>query len=220
MAIARRDLQSDGDCGGSGGRGATRSICSAGSDATEGAALTVRPCRRRCMLSAGAMALSPTASSPDCRVTPDRQAPRRRGRLSALRRQRPARLGRRPRHGSYAVHGTDVSKYQTSIAWHDAKASRHLLRLHQGDRRRRPRRRQFRTSTGADAKAAGVPRGAYHFYYFCRPAAEQARWFIRQRAARPLGAAAGARHGMEPALADLQAEARRRHGAQRDEASS
>ena len=29
------------------------------------------------------------------------------------------------------------------------------------------------------AKAAGVPRGAYHFYYFCRPAAEQARWFIR-----------------------------------------
>ena len=27
-------------------------------------------------------------------------------------------------------------------------------------------------------KAAGVPRAAYHFYYFCRPAAEQARWFI------------------------------------------
>ena len=28
------------------------------------------------------------------------------------------------------------------------------------------------------AKAAGIPRGAYHFYYFCRPAAEQAHWFI------------------------------------------
>src|SRR5690606_16062196 len=28
------------------------------------------------------------------------------------------------------------------------------------------------------AKAAGIPRGAYHFYYFCRPAAEQADWFI------------------------------------------
>ena len=28
-------------------------------------------------------------------------------------------------------------------------------------------------------RAAGVPRGAYHFYYFCRPAAEQAAWFIR-----------------------------------------
>jgi lysozyme len=23
-----------------------------------------------------------------------------------------------------------------------------------------------------------VPRGAYHFYYFCRPAAEQAAWYI------------------------------------------
>jgi lysozyme len=29
------------------------------------------------------------------------------------------------------------------------------------------------------AKRAGIPRGAYHFYYFCRPAIEQARWFIR-----------------------------------------
>jgi lysozyme len=34
-----------------------------------------------------------------------------------------------------------------------------------------------------------VPRGAYHFYYFCRSAAEQARWFIshvpRERGALP-----------------------------------
>jgi lysozyme len=29
------------------------------------------------------------------------------------------------------------------------------------------------------AGAAGVKRGAYHFFYHCRPAAEQARWFIR-----------------------------------------
>ena len=29
------------------------------------------------------------------------------------------------------------------------------------------------------ARRAGVPRGAYHFFYHCRPAAEQARWFIR-----------------------------------------
>ena len=28
------------------------------------------------------------------------------------------------------------------------------------------------------AAAAGVPRGAYHYYYFCRTAAEQADWFI------------------------------------------
>src|SRR5690606_7664144 len=29
------------------------------------------------------------------------------------------------------------------------------------------------------AEAAGIARGAYHFYYFCRPAHEQAAWFIR-----------------------------------------
>jgi lysozyme len=28
------------------------------------------------------------------------------------------------------------------------------------------------------ARRAGVRHGAYHFYYFCRPAHEQARWFI------------------------------------------
>jgi len=28
------------------------------------------------------------------------------------------------------------------------------------------------------ARRAGVAHGAYHFYYFCRPAEEQARWFI------------------------------------------
>ena len=30
----------------------------------------------------------------------------------------------------------------------------------------------------AAARRAGLPRGAYHFFYFCRPAIEQARWFI------------------------------------------
>ncbi len=29
-----------------------------------------------------------------------------------------------------------------------------------------------------ETQAAGLPRGAYHFFYFCRPAIEQARWFI------------------------------------------
>ena len=30
----------------------------------------------------------------------------------------------------------------------------------------------------AAARAAGMPRGAYHYYYFCRPALEQAAWFM------------------------------------------
>lgn len=31
-----------------------------------------------------------------------------------------------------------------------------------------------------EAKAAGIPTGAYHFFYWCRNAEEQAKWFIKQ----------------------------------------
>ena len=76
------------------------------------------------------------------------------------------------------MHGTDVSKYQTSIAWHDAKATgisfAFIKATEGGDRVDDNFAEHWRR-----AKAAGVPRGAYHFYYFCRTAAEQARWFIR-----------------------------------------
>lgn len=79
---------------------------------------------------------------------------------------------------NYAVHGTDVSKYQTSVAWHEAKAAgisfAFLKATEGGDRVDDNFNDNWRR-----AKAAGVPRGAYHFYYFCRPAEEQARWFIR-----------------------------------------
>ncbi len=30
-----------------------------------------------------------------------------------------------------------------------------------------------------EARAAGIPRGAYHFAYWCRPAEEQAAWFLQ-----------------------------------------
>jgi lysozyme len=33
--------------------------------------------------------------------------------------------------------------------------------------------------TGDAAEAAGLKRGAYHFFYWCRAASEQADWFIR-----------------------------------------
>ena len=71
------------------------------------------------------------------------------------------------RHGSYAVHGTDVSKYQTSVDWHDAKAAgisfAFIKATEGGDRVDDNFAEHWRS-----AKAAGVPRGAYHFYYFCR----------------------------------------------------
>ena len=79
---------------------------------------------------------------------------------------------------TYPVHGTDVSKYQGEIDWHGLKAGGiafAFIKATEGGDRLDER---FRDNWHA-ARLAGIPRGAYHFYYFCRPAAEQARWFIR-----------------------------------------
>lgn len=78
----------------------------------------------------------------------------------------------------YAVHGTDVSKYQSRIDWATAKKSGisfAFIKATEGADRIDDR---FAENWQA-AKAAGIPRGAYHFYYFCRTGAEQARWYIR-----------------------------------------
>lgn len=85
-------------------------------------------------------------------------------------------VGRSP--FSYAVHGTDVSKYQGDIDWrtkrkHDIAFS-FIKATEGGDIFDTHFTRHWN-----GAKRAGIPRGAYHFYYFCRPAFEQARWFIR-----------------------------------------
>jgi len=88
----------------------------------------------------------------------------------------------------YAVHGTDVSKYQTSVDWQKVRASgvsfAFIKATEGGDRVDDYFAEHWRMT-----KAAGIPRSAYHFYYFCRPAAEQARWFIqnvpRERDALP-----------------------------------
>lgn len=78
----------------------------------------------------------------------------------------------------YPVHGTDVSKYQRSVDWHTAKASgisfAFIKATEGGDRVD-----DYFAEHWRNTKAAGIPRGAYHFYYFCRPAHEQAAWFIR-----------------------------------------
>lgn len=78
----------------------------------------------------------------------------------------------------YPVHGIDASRYQGVIDWQSAAASgvsfAYLKATEGGD--------------GLDpaldvnwrgAAQAGIPRGAFHFFYFCRPAQEQARWFIK-----------------------------------------
>ena len=78
---------------------------------------------------------------------------------------------------TYAVHGTDVAKYQTDIDWASARDSgisfAFIKATEGGDRYDENFERHW-----AGTRAAGIPRGAYHFFYFCRPASEQAQWFI------------------------------------------
>lgn len=84
--------------------------------------------------------------------------------------------GRHPGH--YPVHGLDVSRWQGPIDWRTAKASGvsfAFLKATEGGDFADPLFDDHRRG----AQAAGVPWGAYHYYYFCRPAREQAQWFIK-----------------------------------------
>jgi lysozyme len=84
--------------------------------------------------------------------------------------------GKTPWH--YTVHGTDVSKYQGTIDWKTALESGisfAFIKATEGGDRVDERFGEH----WASARAVGMPRGAYHFYYFCRSPREQAEWFIR-----------------------------------------
>lgn len=89
---------------------------------------------------------------------------------------RPAEwTGAHPLH--HPVHGIDVSVWNGAIDWQAARANGvnfAFLKATEGGDRTDP---AFAANWQA-AAAAGVPRGAYHFFYHCRPATEQARWFI------------------------------------------
>lgn len=78
----------------------------------------------------------------------------------------------------YPVHGIDVSKYQGEINWPQARASGvsfAFLKATEGGDRVDSRFEEY----WEQSRWAKIPRGAYHFYYFCTPAAKQAAWFIR-----------------------------------------
>jgi lysozyme len=78
----------------------------------------------------------------------------------------------------YAVHGTDTSRWQPSIHWEkvqNAGISFAFIKATEGGD---VLDKSFRANF-AKAKAAGVPRGAYHFYYFCTAPAVQAKWFLK-----------------------------------------
>lgn len=84
--------------------------------------------------------------------------------------------GRAPH--AYAVHGTDASKYQRSVDWaaaRDSGISFAFLKATEGG----DMADEYFAEHWRGTREAGIPRSAYHFYYFCRSAREQAEWFIK-----------------------------------------
>jgi lysozyme len=78
---------------------------------------------------------------------------------------------------AYDVHGIDISKYQPSVDWQQARAggvSFAFVKATEGG----DRVDDAFASHWSGTNAAGIPRAAYHFFYFCRPASEQAAWYI------------------------------------------
>jgi lysozyme len=90
---------------------------------------------------------------------------------------KPMNFGRvAPRH--FGVHGVDVSRWQADIDWSTLRshgANFAYIKATDGGDHLDP---MFKTNW-RDAKEAGIRRGAYHFFYWCRTAGEQADWFIR-----------------------------------------
>ncbi len=86
-------------------------------------------------------------------------------------------IGRKP--WSYPIHGVDVARYQgDDINWlavrHSGVSFAYVKATEGGDHLDELFKQNWR-----GVKRAGLLRGAYHYFYFCRPANEQARWFIK-----------------------------------------
>lgn len=101
----------------------------------------------------------------------------------------PSKGDRKPHPGvarahALPIHGIDVSRHQGNIDWAAvARAGTRFafIKATDGGDHLDP---NFRTNW-ENARAAGVPRGAYHFIYWCRPAHEQAAWFAANVPAEP-----------------------------------
>lgn len=116
-----------------------------------------------------------------------------------------------PDPARYPVRGIDVSHHQGSIDWQavagDGFTFAYLKASEGGDHRDREFEDNWR-----EARAAGLKVGAYHFFTFCRPGADQARNFL---AAVPVVQGAlppavdlefGGNCGVMPSDADLRRE--------------
>lgn len=76
----------------------------------------------------------------------------------------------------FSVHGIDVSKYQGRIDWQAVAASDVQFAWIKATEGADHLDARFHENW-AGAKAAGVPRGAYHFVYWCRPWRQEMAWF-------------------------------------------
>ena len=116
-----------------------------------------------------------------------------------------------PDRARYPVRGIDVSHHQGAIDWRavasDDVAFAYLKASEGGDHRDRRYAQNRR-----DARAAGLAVGAYHFFTWCKPGAEQARNFIdavpRDADALPpaLDLEFGGNCGRSPSGAELRRE--------------
>lgn len=84
--------------------------------------------------------------------------------------------GRAPHR--YPVHGIDVARFQESVNWRAVRragVSFVYMKATEGGDLLDPLFKEHWRGAGR----ARIPRGAYHFYYFCTAPEVQARWFIR-----------------------------------------
>jgi lysozyme len=81
-----------------------------------------------------------------------------------------------PHPEDFQIHGIDVSKYQGDIDWDAVRRSgvqfAWIKATEGGDHLDSKFRQNWE-----NARAAGVPRGAYHFVFWCRPPHEEIGWF-------------------------------------------
>ena len=91
---------------------------------------------------------------------------------------KPINFGKAMSPKNYAVHGVDVSRWQGDIDWPKLRTQganfAYIKATDGGDHLDPMFKKNWR-----EAGAAGLRRGAYHFFYWCRTAGEQADWFIR-----------------------------------------
>ncbi len=83
-----------------------------------------------------------------------------------------------PHPSDYEIHGIDVSKYQGNIDWnavHDSGVRFAWIKATEGG----DYADEKFQANWEGARSVGIPRGAYHFAYWCRSGEEQAAWFLR-----------------------------------------